>query len=553
MDGGLISAPVKLGAEELDERLVGQLGLLEADDVGSALVQPRQQAREPLLDRVDVPGGHAHDGPTVAPPGPSIDSPAVRERILGSAAALLAAAAVAAPGARAASTTLSFHSAPGLRPPRLTVSPDPDRSSGDIFLTPFSSPQVGPMIVDSQGRLVWFRPLSQGEALDLQVQRYQGRPVLTWWQGPLSLGHGTIYGVGEDVIANSSYQTVAVVRAGHGYSADLHEFQITPQGTALLDAYVPVHRNLTGFGGPANGTVLDCVIQELNIRTGKVLWEWHSLGHVPLSASYSPVARSPTNWFDYFHLNSIQQLSDGNLLISSRNTWAIYEISRSTGKVLWRLGGKRSSFSMGPGTNFEWQHDARLHQHGLVSLFDDASAPPEETQASAKLLRLDTRTMTARLVARYPHSPPLLPGLAGNAQLLPNHNVFVGWGGSPDFSEYTPGGRQIFNGTFPAGIGSYRAFRFPWTGSPRTRPALAVALAKNGTLVVYASWNGATQVTGWRVLGGSRPGGLHGLGPVHPKTGFETAVAVHAQPKYLAVQALASDHKLLATSLSQAG
>jgi hypothetical protein len=475
----------------------------------------------------------------------------VRERILCITATVLAAATVLAHGARAASTTLSFHSAPGLHPPRLTVTADPDRSSGDIFLTPFNSLQVGPEIVNSQGRLVWFRPLRRGEALNLQVQRYQGHPVLTWWQGPLALGHGTIYGVGEDVIADRSYRTVAVVHAGHGYTADLHEFQITPQGTALLDAYVPVKQNLTRFGGAANGTVLDCVIQELNIRTGRVLWEWHSLGHVPLSASYQPVGRSPSFWFDYFHLNSIQQLPDGNLLVSSRNTWAIYEISHATGQVLWRLGGKRSSFSMGPGTNFEWQHDARLHQNGLLSLFDDASSPPEEQQASAKLLRIDTRTMTARLVARYPHTPPLLPGLAGNAQLLANHNFFVGWGGSPDFSEYAPGGRQIFNGTFPTGVGSYRALRFPWSGHPRTRPSLAVGQSTNDTPVVYASWNGASQVAGWRVLGGPSPGNLHGLGPVHNRTGFETAMSVHARPKYLAVQALSSTQNVLGASSAQ--
>ena len=477
----------------------------------------------------------------------------MRERSPGAIAALLAVLAVVAPAARAASTTLSFHSAPGLHPPRLTVTSDPDRTSGDIFLTPFNSLQLGPMIVNAQGRLVWFRPLKQGEALNLQVQRYQGRPVLTWWQGPLALGHGTIYGVGEDVIANSSYQTVAVVHAGHGYSADLHEFQITPQGTALLDAYVPVHRNLSRFGGATNGTVLDCVVQELNIRTGKVLWQWHSLDHVPLSASYAYLGKSPSFWFDYFHLNSIQQLPDGNLLISSRNTWAVYEISRKTGRVLWTLGGRHPSFSMGAGTNFEWQHDARLYPNGLLSLFDDASAPTEEPEASAKILRLDTNTMTASLVARYPHSPPLLPGLAGSTEVLPNHDVFVGWGGSPDFSEYAPGGRQIFNGSFPNGIGSYRAFRFPWTGDPRTRPSISVAQAKTGTVVVYASWNGATQVGGWRVLGGPNPGALHALGPVQAKTGFETALRLQGDPKYVAVQALTLGEKLLGTSVAQAG
>ena len=459
------------------------------------------------------------------------------------------------PGRAAASAavdTQSFHSAPQLRPVALSVTSDPDTSSGDIFITPYNTPQVGPMILDGHGGLVWFRPVSPGEALNLQVQHYRGQPVLTWWQGPLSFTHGTIYGLGEDVIANSAYQTLAVLHGANGYTPDLHEFQITPQGTALLDEYVPVHENLTRLGGPSDGTVLDCVIQELDIRTGQVLWEWHSLGHVPLRRSYWQAPTNSNVWWDYFHMNSIEQLPDGNLLISSRNTWAIYEISRQTGRVIWTLGGKHSSFSIGPGANFEWQHDARMHPGQILSLFDDASSPQEERQASAKFLQLDTRTMTAQLVKRYPHSPPLLAGLAGNAQLLPNNDVFVGWGGAPDFSEFAPGGRQIFNGTFPGNVGTYRAFRFRWTGRPLTRPSVAVSGGHGGALTVYASWNGATEVARWRVLGGSRPGALHRLGLGSVRSGFETALSVPAPPSYVAVQAVDAGGRVLGTSRSVA-
>jgi hypothetical protein len=409
------------------------------------------------------------------------------------------------------------------------------------------------MIVGPSGRLIWFHPVKDGQALNLQLQHYLGQPVLTWWQGPLSVNHGTIFGQGEDVIASTSYRTVAVVHGANGYTPDLHEFEITPQGTAFLDEYVAVPRNLTSLGGPSNGTVLDCVVQELDIRTGQVLWEWHSLGHVPLTRSYLPAPTNPRLWFDYFHINSIEQLPDGNVLISSRNTWAIYEISRRTGRVLWTLGGKHSSFTMDPGTNFEWQHDARMHPGGIVSLFDDASSPAEEPQASAKFLRLNTATMTARLVARYTHSPPLLAGLAGNTQLLANRDVFVGWGGGPDFSEFAPGGRQIFNGAFPVGVGSYRAFRFRWEARPRTRPAVAAVPAQPGGLTVYASWNGATQVTRWRVLAGPRPGALRALGPSVPRTGFETAIALHSRPVYLAVQALDGAGRVLGTSHTRPG
>jgi hypothetical protein len=477
-----------------------------------------------------APGGRAMRGPALAGGG-------VRATTAGGRASTAA-----------NSPVLSFHSAPGLHPPRMALTRDRDRTSGDIFLAPLGSPQQGPLILGSQGSVIWFRPLSAGEAaLNVQVQTYRDRHVLTWWRGRLVVGGGTIYGRGRDVIMDSSYRTVAVVRAGHGYAADLHEFQITPQGTALLDAYVPVHRNLTSLGGPSNATVLDCVIQEVNVRTGSVLWEWHSLDHVPLSASYWPVPKSSSSYFDYFHINSIQQLPGGNLLVSARNTWSIYEISRRTGKVIWTLGGKCSNFTMGRGARFEWQHDARLHPGGILSLFDDASAPQEESQSAAKVLRIDTKAMTARLEDRYTHSPPVLAGLAGNTQLLPNHSVFVGWGGSPDFSEYAPGGRQIFNGSFALGVLSYRALRFPWTGRPRTPPAVATATASR-SVTVYASWNGATQVVRWRVLGGARRGALHVLVHGALRRGFETRIRVRGRPHYVAVQALGARGRVLGTS-----
>jgi hypothetical protein len=450
------------------------------------------------------------------------------------------------------SPTQSFHSAPNLHPPAVTFTADSDHSSGDIFATPYGSSQGGPLILDRRGQLVWFHPNTQGVALDFQLQRYHGKPVLTWWQGGFDFDHGTIYGLGEDVIANDHYKTVAVLHGAEGHQIDLHEFQITPQGTALVDAYIPVHMDLTRYGGTSDGTALDCMIQELNIKTGRLLWQWHSLSHVPLTASNLSAPQSPSQYWDYFHLNSIQQLPDGNLLVSARNTWSFYEISRSTGRVLWTLGGKRSDFKIGAGANFEWQHDARMHPGGILSLFDDASFPQKEPQSSAKLLRVNTKTMTVQLYRRYTHSPPLLANLEGNTQVLPNNDVFVYWGGDPQFSEYAPGGRQIFNGSFPQGVASYRAFRFRWTGHPLTPPAVASATGQNGTLTVYASWNGATGVAGWRVLGGSHRGALHPLGKTAPRTGFETAIKVHHRPSYVEVQALDGHGRVLGSSAAQA-
>jgi hypothetical protein len=446
------------------------------------------------------------------------------------------------PSASGSGPTQHFHSEPKLRPAAVSVSADPDHGSGDIFVAPVNSPQVGPMILNARGQLIWSDPVTATEATNFAVQHYDGRPVLTWWQG-------SVPSPGEDVIMNSSYRTVAVVHAGDGYQAELHEFQITPRGTAFITCFAPAYTNLTSVGGPRVGGVIDGVIQEVDIKTGKVLWEWHALAHVPVDASYTHYDKS--NFYDFFHLNSIQQLPDGNVLISARNTWAVYEISTQTGKVIWTLGGKRSDFKMGTGTNFEWQHDARLTGDTL-SLLDDAADPQEERESSAKYLNLDTKARTVSLARRFTHNPPVLTAASGSVQTLPNGNSFVGWGAQPQLSEYTPGGRQIFNASFAFGVWSYRAYRFHWAGRPQSPPSLAVVPGSDGHVKLYASWNGATRVAAWRVLGGSSPHGLKPLGSSAPRTNFETALGVSSEPPYLAVQAMDGKGRPLRSSVALA-
>lgn len=432
-----------------------------------------------------------------------------------------------------------FHTMPGLAPPIVHVTRNPDQGTGDIFLSPNNGHQNGPTILNSRGQLVWFDHVSRLSVYNLEVKTYRGQPVLTWWQGKFAGGHG-IDGTG--VIMNTSYQVVKEVRAGNGYTSDLHEFEVTPQGTAFIDCYVPVHANLTSRGGSANGTVLDGVVQKIDIRTGRVLWEWHSLGHVPLSASY--IGASGSGPYDYFHVNSVQELSTGKVLISARNTWGVYLIDERTGRIDWTLGGKHSDFHMGPGTRFAWQHHATLHRDGLLTLFDDAQVPPEP-ESSAKELRIKAGTVS--LVRRDYHSPRVHAGYEGSAQLLPNGNMLVGWGDTRDFSEYSPTGRQIFNGSFLGGINSYRAYRFKWSGQPTTPPAIAVAAGPHGAIKVYASWNGATGVARWRVLGGPARDRLNALEEAASR-GFETGQRLHGAPRYLAVEAIGTQGHVLGRS-----
>ena len=382
------------------------------------------------------------------------------------------------------------------------------------------------------------------------MQEYLGKPVLTWWQGDISV-HG--FGRGEGVIADSTYTDIAHVRAGNGQQADLHELQLTGDGRALITAYEPVLCDLSSVGGPAYGGVTDGVMQEIDVKTGLVMFEWTSLDHVALSESYArPQASTTRTPFDFFHINSINLDGDGSLMISARNTWAVYDVNAASGQIAWRLGGKRSSFSAGPGTRTAWQHDPRQLPGGLISLFDNGASPRVHSQSRGLVLSLGEGAKET-LVAQFAHTPPLVAESQGNLQALANGDWFVGWGQEPYFSEYSSSGTALLDAHFPPHEQSYRSFRFPWSGTPAHPPVFAFtpSAAHGGT--VYASWNGATGVSSWRVLAGASAGALHAIATA-PRTGFETAITLPAAVSgpYLAVQALDAAGDVLATSLSAA-
>jgi hypothetical protein len=441
-----------------------------------------------------------------------------------------------------------FHSRADMRPPTVTVTASsPQAAPGEIFTAPYDGPgQAGPMILAEDGSLVWFKPLPPGRAAtDLQVQALGGSPVLTWWQGNVSV-HG--FGLGEDVVTDATYRQIARVRAGNGYRADLHEFRLTPRDTALITAYAPMHCNLSSIGGPSDGAVVDGVLQEIDLHTGLVRFEWTSLDHVGLSESYEQTRKSSVaNPFDYFHINSINLDSDGSLLISARNTWTIYELDPRSGQIRWRLGGKRSSFRMGRGTPTAWQHDPREVAEDEISIFDNGASPAVRGQSRGIVVRIDSAHQTATLVSQLTHAPGVLASSQGNLQLLANGDWFLGWGQEPYFSEVGPTGATLFDAHFPAGDQSYRDFRFQWVGTPAHRPAFVLSRTSNGSRTLYASWNGSTVLATWRVLTGSSERALSAVAEAR-RAGFETAIPIPAPTagSYITVQALDGAGNVLA-------
>ena len=406
--------------------------------------------------------------------------------------------AAAAPAATAQATT-SYITLPGVKIPTLTVKV-PGSFGGSYF---FETPRGGKVpaglaIVNGKGQPVWFDALPGGlQATDLRAQTYQGQPVLTWWQGGInSVGESSN---GEWVIMNSRYQILKTFGAANGYGADAHEFILTNNGAdAWVIAAQTIGQNLTAIGGSKNAAVIDGIVQEIDLATGNVLFEWHSLDHVPVTDSY--FAHSASADYDYFHMNSVDPQSNGTLLVSARHTHGVYDIEENTGAVNWELGGKHSSFTMGPGANFALQHDARIQSPTTISIFDDedagptgASAPATSPGAPARaiVLRLNFTTHTATLVRAFTHNGLIVPA-QGNQQILADGNTVVGWGSAGVTSVFSPGGTLLFDASYSSPINSYRAYLLPWTGTPTTTPSV-MATTADGQTHVYASWNGSTE------------------------------------------------------------
>lgn len=453
-----------------------------------------------------------------------------------------------APKAPMTDTNQSYVSAPSLHPPDVLIhASSPAATPGDIFLTTDSGyGQPGAMIIDGAGRLVWFQPAAKGDAiLDLQEEQYEGKPVLVFWQGHIDLG----VGFGTDEILDTSYRHVASVSAGNGYFADLHDIQLTPQGSAFLTAYTLVRADLSSVGGSSNGALQDAVVQEVDVKTGLVMFEWHAYGHVELHDSYAKSPGDPNRPWDFFHMNSISldPWGDGNFIVSSRNTWAAYEINHDNGAVLWRIGGKVTSFKMDAGTGTAWQHDVRWQPDHTLTLFDNGSVPKAHSESRALHERIDFAHRTVKLVGRIVHSPRLLSGSQGDNQVLPDGDSFIGWGEDPYFTEVSPTGQVLFDAHLPPPAQVYRAFRFSWSAKPATVPAIVVMSTGATTATVYTSWNGATGVTAWRVFAGAEAHALTQLAEA-PSGGFETAIPVQTSAPYLAVQAIGAAGEVLGSS-----
>ncbi|KAL3305599.1 arylsulfotransferase [Colletotrichum asianum] len=474
--------------------------------------------------------------------------------------ALLAASALLAP---LASADWQFRSRPDLAPPRLniTIPATADVEQGYLFVAPFAGlpdtpteqhgpRQAGPYIFRDDGELVWSGyAIYSIWATNFQAARWRGRDVLFSFEGDHNPGYG--HGHGHVTFLDQHYETIRELRAGNHKLVDKHEFNVVNEETGLIQIYQPVPRYLTPWGAePEQQWIVNAIIQELDIATGKLLFEWSSLDHVtpdeailPINPGQAGSGYNSSEAWDYFHINSVDKDATGNYLISARDACSVHKINGTDGSIIWRLAGTNSSFDLGEGVDFCFQHHARwLSQDSdeeVLSLYDNSAHGTEHgggkevhtaPTSSGKIIRVNTRTWKAELVQGFYPPNDLLSKSQGSTQILSGGNALVNWGSSGAVTEFKADGTLIFHAYMDSGdlgvaVENYRAFRFNWTGLPSEEPAIVALENKDGT-AVYVSWNGDTETETWRFYELTDEYGSRSFLGESRRTGFETLLHV---------------------------
>ncbi|KAJ6501856.1 ASST-domain-containing protein [Mycena sanguinolenta] len=468
----------------------------------------------------------------------------------------------------------TFHSSSVLAQPFTILERSPlyDPDNTNLFLICPNGVDVaepGAAIYKSSGELVW-ADSSFGNCYDFNLQEYNGEQFLTLWVGAGSAAVGQQMGFGTVMMMNSNYQVVMNVSAVNPEGTDLHEFNIVkPENkTALVTAFHTIPMDLSSIGGPVDGWYSNGVIQEIDIATGDVLFNWTTYDHISLSESYNNISLTgqgfeANNSFDAVHINSIDKDREGNYIISARHSQAIYKIA-ADGTIVWRLGGKMSNFTaIGNDTEFHFQHHARWRlDESELSLFDDGAAVfistvdvIDEPVATGKYLKVDQENMTVELTKRFFPSPNSMYALAEGSVEPYGDTVLVGYGWLPWVEAYSfdtqellfsavvgPNNASLWDG----GIGNYRAYQtstLEFRGHPTQPPKVSVTGED-----VYVSWNGATHVASYILLTGNSATNVSKKVTRVPKSGFETKICAKGSQNFIAVAALAANGTTLGKS-----
>lgn len=452
-------------------------------------------------------------------------------------------------------------------------------SDGYIYAAPWSpgqmpqaQPYLGPHIYSSDGNLTWCGYGYLGNSIsNFMPATYHGRPAITFFEGNVD---STGVGLGSFRIMDEKFEVVAKLGILDSYLHDFHEFQMTGPDTAAFSTYRSVPYNFSGIKEANENSlwVYENIVTEINTSTDEVLFQWNSLDHVLVNDSRVKYdiglkGNDSDTPFDYMHLNAITKDEHGNFLISCRHLWSLYYISGKTGEIIWTMGNSYGGSDWvfeGVETEFAFQHHARWvdpsyigqpkeDNVSYISLFDNGKGSSDEQPfrkySRVIILKLDGnpdpnlpegKIGKLTLVQEYRPEKDIVCASQGSAQVLPNGNVFIGWGSTAKVTEHLFNGTTVFEADLNNGkYVSYRAFKADFQGTPRDKPAiLPIYDASEDKTYCYISWNGATSTNSWNIYGGDDSGSLELIGNEVPRDGFETKYELNGNVKWVKVEAV---------------
>ncbi|KAJ5226910.1 uncharacterized protein N7469_006916 [Penicillium citrinum] len=410
-----------------------------------------------------------------------------------------------------------YRSRPDLAPPRLniTVSSVEPNSTEYVFVAPYSGEleRPGPYIYRKDGDLVWAGTgYYAGFVANFHVTKYQEKDVIQAFQGTIDSSHGE--GFGQHVILNQNYEHVVTSTAENHRISSIHEFNVIDGKTALIEVFDTIPANLTAFGGNSSQKWLgNGIFQEIDISTGKLLFEWNALNHldpedtlVPLGSTESNSGLTSAKAWDYLHINSIDKNENGDYLLSSRHFSTIFKINGTDGSIIWRLGGKHPSFKQIDNWTFGFQHHARWHPElskpgtEVFSFFDNSGdgTITFNNVSRALVIEVNHHDHTARILRKATAPYELQAQSQGNAQLLSDGRIFVNWGSAGAFTEFNSKNEITYHAFIEQDAVSYRGFVSNWTGTPAEAPALVAVKTSPNQVKLHVSWNGDTETTAWK-------------------------------------------------------
>ncbi|KAL1895868.1 hypothetical protein Sste5346_004965 [Sporothrix stenoceras] len=412
--------------------------------------------------------------------------------------------------------------------PFLNVTKQGQTEQGFLFFSPVDIIRGAgyPAIYSDDGQLVW-----QGQnqtTFAMQPQIFDGEPAVTYWNGTVGFG----FGFGQITIIDNTYQSIYNVTLSckeHNFVTvfdpeplasciDVHESQLTDNGTLLVTAVNITQADLSSVGGPVDGWVQDGLVYEIDVKTNKVLFRWSAAEHlaeVPISYAIAPLGSegagsgNKTDPYGYAHLNSIAKYGE-NYLLSSRFMCSVFLLAPN-GSVIWHLHGRTGGdFHLDLGTSFCYQHDVRIiaatPERVTISMHNNDNTEFTGATYVTTGLILDLAMQgnkTVSLAGRvWDAAEPVYVQSQGSYQSLSNGHVLMGHGAVPKIEEFDANGAIVMRARFGYDntMQSYRAYRYPWVGHPSTVPDVAACLsAATGDTTVYISWNGATDVVSWNV------------------------------------------------------